>query len=391
MREGTTERATSAERATRAMGSIDPRWDAARTEHALTGLHRRRRRRRALFGAAVVGTSALAAAALFALLPARVSPTAEVAHVPTPAVIESPATVNGPIRFADGSVVTPGEATEVVVDAVSDERIALHLDTGSIEVEVTPRPERPFEIDCGPVHVAVLGTGFTVERRGDQAFVHVVHGRVRVSWENLDGPRSEELGADEEGLFPRAAVSASAASSPREPAPELDRPRPRVVETSDERADWRPLAERGDYDAAYAALEAREGAVEDEVETLLLAADAARLSGHGAAALPYLERAAAHESDPRAMLARFTRGRILLGLGRHDEAADELERVIGSPSAGAIAEDALSRAIEAHQRAGNLARARALAERYVEAYPEGRWVERARSALGETPTETPPP
>jgi RNA polymerase sigma factor (sigma-70 family) len=250
MREGTTERATSAERATRAMGSIDPRWDAARTEHALTGLHRRRRRRRALFGAAVVGTSALAAAALFALLPARVSPTAEVAHVPTPAVIESPATGNGPIRFADGSVVTPGEATEVVVDAVSDERIALHLDTGSIDVEVTPRPERPFEIDCGPVHVAVLGTGFTVERRGEQAFVRVVHGRVRVSWENLDAPRSEELGAGEEGLFPRAAPTASAASSPHEPAPELDRPRPRVVETSDERADWRPLAERGDYDAA---------------------------------------------------------------------------------------------------------------------------------------------
>lgn len=357
-----------------AMAAQPTRWDAARTEHALAGLHRRRRRRRA---ALVLGTAAVLAASVVIAVRGASSPPPTVAEPPSPApattAVEPDPRV---VRFADGSVITPlsPESTELVVSEVRPERVAVVLSAGGIAVEVAPRPERTFEVECGAVRVTVLGTGFTVERRDERTFVRVEHGRVRVSWD--DG--AAELGAGEEGLFPPAATTSARGED--ETAPRAARPRAAAPPPA---ADWRPLAEQGDYDAAYAALAATDAPVEDEVETLLLAADAARLSGHGAAALPYLERAAAHEDDPRAAMARFTRGRILLSLGRAAEAAAELERVALDAPAGPLAEDALARAIEAERRAGDETRARELARRYLREHPDGRWVERAEAALGD--------
>lgn len=367
MREG-----SASERLAGKLSALDPQWDAVRTEHALAALHRRRRRRRALLAGAAL-TTAIAAAALIGLAPS--APEAPVARAPE-AATEAPApSALSPLRFADGSVVTPDAEAEVILDTVSDERIALQLDAGSISVEVTPRPERAFEIDCGAVQVSVLGTGFTLERREERTFVQVIHGRVRVAWEG--GERV--LGAGEEGLFPEAVEGGHGAPVATLPEPARPRPRPTEIPSAPSRIDWRPLAERGDYEAAYEALAT--GEVDDEVETLLLAADAARLSGHGAAALPYLERAASHEDDPRALLASFTRGRILVSLGRAREGAAELERVIARAPTGALAEDAVARAIEAHQRAGDDARARELARQYLREHPGGRWAERAEAAL----------
>lgn len=360
-----------------AMVAHTPGWDAARTEQALAQLHRRRRRRRA---AVVLGVSAAGLAALLFLLlrPATPAPVAAVPR-PEPLVPSTPEPSLDPrvVRFADGSTVTPlaAERTELIVDEVRPERIAVRLDAGEVAVEVAPVPSRTFEVACGAVTITVLGTGFTVERRDERTFVHVRHGRVRVAWEG----GATELGVGEEGLFPPA--PASPPSAPDRAAPSVRPPRERP--TAPAPIDWRPLAEQGDYDAAYAALTATDAPVADEVETLLLAADAARLSGHGAAALPYLERAASHEGDPRAAMARFTRGRILLSLGRASDAARELESVADAAPSGPLAEDALARAIEAHLRAGDPAHARALAARYLREHPDGRWVERAEAALGD--------
>jgi len=375
MREGD----VNTERVARTIGAVDPRWDAVRTEHALAGMHRRKRRRRALLGAGVM-TTALAVALILAQsapVPRQREAHTSVAIAKRSAVSAAP---RPPLRFADGSVVMPDALAEVVLATVSNERIALRLDAGSISVEVTPRTEREFEVICGRVRVVVLGTGFVVERRAERTYVRVLHGRVRVVWDR--GAR--ELGADEDGTFPLddgLTAAASDIDAPREAPP---RPRPSAASAPSAAAtDWRPLAERGEYDAAYLALTARgERAVDDEVETLLLAADVARLSGHGVAALPYLERAASHHDDPRALLASFTRGRILVSLARAAEGAAEFERVAERAPTGALAEDALARAIEAHQRAGHADRSRELARRYLHEHPRGRWIERAEAALG---------
>jgi len=379
MREGD----VNTDQVARTIGAVDPRWDAARTEHALAGLHRRKRRRRALLGAGMV-TTALAVA----LVLAQRTPVTRQSERQAAVAIAKRSAVSAasrpPLRFADGSVVMPDALAEVVLATVSSERIALRLDAGSITVEVTPRPEREFEVVCGRVRVVVLGTGFVVERRAERTYVRVLHGRVRVIWDG--GAR--ELDADEDGTFP-IDDGLTAAARDIDAAPETPpRPRPNAMPSaasapSAAATDWRPLAERGEYDAAYVALTAPgERTVDDEVETLLLAADVARLSGHGVAALPYLERAASHHDDPRALLASFTRGRILVSLARPAEGAAEFERVIERAPTGALAEDALARAIEAHQRAGHADRGRELARRYLREHPRGRWIERAEAALG---------
>jgi transmembrane sensor len=112
------------------------------------------------------------------------------------------------------------------------------------------------------------------------------------------------------------------------------------------------------------------GTVRDDVADLLLAADAARLSDHPAEAVPYLNQVVrAHGSDPRASLASFTLGRVLLDeLGRPVEAATAFENARKGP----LAEDALAREVEAWSRGGDTTRARNLAIEYETAYPQGR-------------------
>src|SRR5262249_16676326 len=134
---------------------------------------------------------------------------------------------------------------------------------------------------------------------------------------------------------------------------------------------WRPLAESGRYGEAFESLKrGGRGAVRDDVGDLLLAADAARLSGHPADAVSYLEQVArGHVGDPRASLASFTLGRVLLDeLGRPGEAAAAFE----GARKGGLAEDALAREVEACSRSGDTARARALAGEYERLYPQGR-------------------
>jgi transmembrane sensor len=120
--------------------------------------------------------------------------------------------------------------------------------------------------------------------------------------------------------------------------------------------------------------------VSDDVQELLLAADAARLSGHPAQAVPFLRRVTEqHPRDPRASLAAFTLGGVLLHqLNEPEEAEAAYARARSLALSPALAQDALARQVEAAQRAGNSARMRALAREYLRRYPEGRRVQWVR-------------
>jgi transmembrane sensor len=168
-----------------------------------------------------------------------------------------------------------------------------------------------------------------------------------------------EIGAADR---PELSVSASAPIEKPNPAPASSSP-----------SSWRPLAESGRYDEARTALkQAGPNAVRDTTADLLLAADAARLGGYPSEAVPYLERVVrAHASDPRASLASFTLGRVLLDeLGRPREAADAF--AAARRAGGPLAEDALAREVEATSRAGDTTRSRELAREYLTRYPKGR-------------------
>ena len=115
-----------------------------------------------------------------------------------------------------------------------------------------------------------------------------------------------------------------------------------------------------------------------------MAADRARLAGHadeGAELLRRLLRE--HADDPRAPLAAFTLGRLLLmELGRPAEAAATFAQVRRLSPHGPFAEDSLAREVEALGKAGLAADARARAEQYQRLYPNGRRMATVRAAGG---------
>lgn len=374
--------------AARLVAGMDARWDAAELERALGRLHRERRRRRSRV---VLGAIATAAVMLLAMAIGGMRS------------VESPEP-RGPsvIELADGSRIEQSEDGAAIVDEVSEARVRVRAERGVIRCVVSPRASRRFEVRSGDVTVTVLGTIFSVEPLADgHARVAVERGRVRVAWPT--GQR--ELGAGETGTFPAEGIgtappeTANAELAVAEPVaieihesagePSIDgvseptvraRPEHAAPPAAATGADWRSLARAERYEDAFASLHGEDHV--DRVEDLLLAADVARLSGHLAAALPYLDRVLRdHPADARAPLASFTRGRVLAQLGRHHDAALELLRAHRMEPHGSLAEDALGRAALAHAAAGEARPAAQIAERYLADYPTGRWAARMRPLL----------
>jgi transmembrane sensor len=262
------------------------------------------------------------------------------------------------LRLADGSTAAPLDAeTEIELVEQHPDRVALSLLRGRGRFEVTPRPERTFVVRAGDVTVAVVGTAFTVERVADRVGVAVQRGTVRVEW----GTGSALVTAGESGWYPPLTTTAAV---DRAPPPKFKTARaPRAQSAASA-----PPATRDDQGEAAAAL--------------LMAADRARLAGHadeGAALLRKLVRE--HPADPRAPLAAFTLGRLLLmELGRPADAAAAFADARRLSPNGAFAEDALAREVEALAKAGRAADAQARADEYRRLYPNGRRMATVRTA-----------
>jgi transmembrane sensor len=255
------------------------------------------------------------------------------------------------------------------------------MPSGRARFEVVPDSERKFQVSAGKVVVQVLGTAFELRREGLRTHVDVKRGRVAVRWSS----GAVQLDAGDSGWFPpdarRAAgpdtgSEAAAERGPGAGALELAQPRRSVGRSRG----WREHAEEGDFGRAYELLERAQNRVADDVQELLLAADAARLSGHPAQAVPFLRRVIdRHASDPRASLAAFTLGGVLMNqLGRPREAEAAYARARARARSDALAQDAVARQVEAAHRAGDSARARELALEYLERYPSGRRVNAVR-------------
>jgi transmembrane sensor len=378
---------------------IDERWDERRArsglERAQRALQRRRTRR-----AALAGASALAALALLVWAAERRTPQ-------LPAAPEA-------LTLADGSQILLLDARSRV-DVTEDTRFATRatLVRGRARFDVVPRHERVFAVQSGGVGVRVLGTRFELERAAERTRVSVLRGRVAVT----SGAAERELTAGESDWFSPAGEPQLAAA-PSAPAPQPTaaplgseegprtaahlarqpseastahahrsaQPRPTAQKPDEAPAaasGWRESAARGEYARAYALLQQPE-AEPGTVDELLLAADAARLSGHPAAALPFLERVVReHAQDARASLAAFTLGGVLMQqLDRPREAQAAYAQARALALHASLAQDALARQVEAAQRAGDAAQARALAREYLSRYPTGRRVHAVRRFAG---------
>jgi transmembrane sensor len=394
-----------------ALGHIDERWDERKltqhVERAQRALHTRRRRRAVLTGGAallslVCVTFALTRnaepaprAAANTSLPAQQPSAAAVASgSATPEPLSEPgarALASGTepassgealrrIVLSDGSqVVLLDPDSRAIVRQDVHARASVELIRGRARFEVVRRPERVFRVHSAGVNVQVLGTVFELERTALQTHVLVTRGRVAVSWN--DGRR--DLGVSEAGWFPPAPPVSPTAPRAASAGVRESAQAPSAAAESRKVSGWRDTAERGEYARAYALLQ-QPGPVPLSVEELLLAADAARLSGHPEAALPYLRRVIdEHAQDSRASLAAFTLGGVLmqqLARPREAEAAYAKARALAVHSS--LAQDALARQVEAAQRAGDPTHARALADEYLSRYPDGRRVHAVRRFAG---------
>jgi transmembrane sensor len=243
--------------------------------------------------------------------------------------------------------------TRVAVEEDALERVHVRLERGRARFEVTRRPERSFTVRAGNVAVSVVGTVFAVEMVADRVGVTVEKGAVEVDW----GLGQKQLFAGESGWFPPLVMNTQpdATADGARSANDGGNTRPRPAS-----APHRPPR---------------------DAQQLLAEVDTARASGHLTGAVELLrEILRDYPNDPRAPLAAFTLGRVLLNeLGRPREAAAAFQQVRQKAPASPFAEDALAREIEAWSRASEPARARALAKVYLERYPSGRHARRVKA------------
>ncbi len=244
-----------------------------------------------------------------------------------------------------------------------------------VQASVRRRGVRTTVGAVAAVFAAVLFVG--VATAGVQRLVHVWRPVATLSV----GAPAPTMGAVEprRRTAPEEAPAAALAEEPKDDVQPVDTrvavPSSAPIPLAATASVWRTKAQEGDFDSAYRALQSvGPAAVRDEAGDLLLEADVARLSHHPLQALAPLERTVReHPSDPRAPLAAFTLGRVLLDeLGRPAEAAGAFAQAQELGAGGPLEEDALAREVEAASRAGDSTRARAAAERYVTRYPSGR-------------------
>lgn len=343
------------------------------------------------------------------------------------------------LRLVDGSSAQPRGNSAVAVREEGSSRVTVELLQGGAEFSVVAVPARLFRVAAGGVTVESTGSHFSVDTqpapqggpRSLRVAVAVNEGRVRVFWAGqqavlVAGERVEfqvaekaiEFTTHRGSIAPSPSVDPSVArASAPAVAPTLGDPQSatklhaggdplagaRTMNGGSASASWKQLARSGQFDQAYQqafvashrSTASRAKVTGDDSTSvvlspllpsnpdpadLLLLADVARLSHHPASAVSPLRRLIdQHGDDPRASLAAFTLGRLLLDdLGQPREAAQSFRRTQALEAQGPLAHDALAREVEAWSRAGDLARARERAREYIRLYPSGRRVAAVR-------------
>jgi transmembrane sensor len=340
---------------------IDAEFGSVRVEHGVKALEHRIARRQAVRrGLVAVSASAVLVLGLWlARGPLHFAAPTHVADVLR-------------VETRDGSAAQGlGQDSALALERDVPDEVALRLVRGKGHFEVKPNKQRRYHVRAGEVEVEVLGTAFVVERVEEKrARVRVEHGVVKVAW--LDG--STMLRAGEEGVFPpvvSAPAPVVAAPSAAEPPSAVAESAPDTEATTPERGErWRTLARAGKHQEAFGSIGHKPI---DDLSGLLLAADAARLSGHPREAVGYLERLIArYPRSTSAHLSAFTLGRLALyELNQPALAAESFAQAYQLNRNGPLAEDALAREAEAYHRAGDDERAKRAAGRYLQRYPRG--------------------
>lgn len=181
----------------------------------------------------------------------------------------------------------------------------------------------------------------------------------------------------------RDAPDATVQSEPVEPVVEApSRPLLPVVEIPG----WLVLADRGEYAAAFQAVDQSGGfdavLTQCNAEELMTLADVARAAGQQGRAIQALRRVVqVHPEDPNAPVAAMMLGNLLHRAGDVVGAAEAYALNRSLSPQGDFAEDALAREFEVALEAADRERARALAMQYEREFPQGRRLGEIREQL----------
>jgi transmembrane sensor len=265
--------------------------------------------------------------------------------------------------LSDGSriEVWAGSALEVLEN--DGDAFVCALRRGRATFEVVPGGPRRWRVEVGAVTVEVVGTHFHVNRRDGSVAVEVQRGAVLVRGENVrDGVQKVQAGE-------RLEVSTGQAVNLEAPRPSLPAP-----VTSSEA----PAAKSSVGDGPGAA------SAEAPSTDLLILADRQRRRGDLEGAIQTLKLAVERGPDgTRGAMAAFTLGKLLLdGVGRPAEAQAAFRTCLNRSPPSAIAEDALTRLVEAQARSGAREAALATAREYQRRYPNGRRLSDVRRWTG---------
>jgi TolA-binding protein len=312
------------------------------------------------------------------------------------------------LDFSDGSRVALAPAARLAVQDLASRGATLALERGRAELRIVHRARTRWVVKAGPAEVRVTGTRFWIgwDPALEELSVEMREGSVEVS--GLPGATGAEslragqvlrasprrggfeivdaVAAAEASRLPAAApaTAALAGAPPAEAPPAAPLPAARARHVAPVPATtWRELAGAARYgDALRAATRAGFASACDSfgAEDLLLLGDVARLAGDP-------DRA---EQAYRAARRRFPsvdRSAFALGLTafeqrrQYREAASWFATYLGQYPNGALAREAAGRLVEARQRAGDDAGARAAARDYLGRYPAGPHAGLARELL----------
>lgn len=178
----------------------------------------------------------------------------------------------------------------------------------------------------------------------------------------------------------------------RDEAPrEIEAPAARPAASSEDPR-WLGLADRGEYAAAFQAVDEAGGfdavLVQSSAEELMTLADVARAAGQQGRAIQALRRVIQlYPDDPNAPVAAMMLGNLLQRAGDLVGAGEAYALNRSLSPQGDFAEDALAREFEVALETADLERARALATQYEREFPQGRRLGDIREQLARAQQE----
>jgi tetratricopeptide (TPR) repeat protein len=278
------------------------------------------------------------------------------------------------VALDDGSRLELGAQTKVRVTGNEPLSLALELERGRVDCDITPRPGRHFSVSAAGVEVRVKGTRFGVELAPSRDRVNVVvsRGLVEVSWahgaEHRDLAAGERWsidlahpGATSDGGDAAAASATPSAAAEPEPSATPETEAPEVEAASSASS------------TALSASQAHAAPVTRGARELLDLGNAARRAGDvKGAARAYEELLDAHPNDARAGLAAFELGRLRMDrLGDFRGAIAALQKAVTLAPGAGFREDAMARLVSAYFNAGSADRCASARAAYLKSYPNG--------------------